>query len=233
MSETGDGPGTKSARRGRPGYGRSQVLDVAVELFNEQGYDATSVADLAERLGLTKSALYHHFDSKEQLLSIALETALSGLERVLADALAQDATASDRLNHVVLGAIHVLTHELPSVTLLLRLRGNSDVELAALARRRVFDQRVTALVVAAQEEGLVREDLDAAVATRLIFGMINSVVEWYRPDGAVDAEALGHDILAVVLDGLSRRSSVPATSPSGGYTPAPAIMNRTRPGGAQ
>ena len=55
-------------RRGRPGYDRDQVLAIAVALFNEQGYDATSVADLAMRLGLTKSALYHHFDSKEQLL---------------------------------------------------------------------------------------------------------------------------------------------------------------------
>ena len=49
------------ARRGRPGYDRDGILAVAVQLFNEQGYDATSVSDLARRLGLAKSALYHHF----------------------------------------------------------------------------------------------------------------------------------------------------------------------------
>ena len=51
----------------------------------------------------------------------------------------------------------------------------------------------------------MRADLDAAVATRLIFGMINSLVEWYRPDGAVDPALLGREVLAVALDGLRPR----------------------------
>ncbi|MBB4141390.1 TetR/AcrR family transcriptional regulator [Microbacterium invictum] len=197
--------GETTARRGRPGYDRDQVLAVAVQLFNEQGYDATSVADLASRLGLTKSALYHHFSSKEELLAIALETALSGLEAVLDRALAVEAPASDRLTAVISGAVGVLTDELAPVTLLLRLRGNSAVETAALERRRVFDQQVTALVRAAQDEGRIRTDVDAGVATRLIFGMINSVVEWYRPDGRVDPDLLAQDVLRVALDGLHPR----------------------------
>jgi len=196
---------TAAARRGRPGYDRRQVLDVAVALFNEQGYDATSVAALAERLGLSKSALYHHFASKEQLLAIALETALSRLEAALDEALAREASAADRLEHVIRGAVAALTAELPSVTLLLRLRGNSPVEVAALERRRHFDQRVTGLVRNAQAEGRIRTDIDAGVATRLIFGMVNSVVEWYRPDGPVDPALLAEDVLAVALDGLRPR----------------------------
>ncbi len=190
------------ARRGRPGYDRDRVLEVAVQLFNEQGYDATSVADLAQRLGLTKSALYHHFASKEELLSVALDQALGGLEAVLAEPAAQRGAALDRLRHVIRSATDVLVSQLPSVTLLLRVRGNSPVEQSALERRRLFDQRVTRLVAEAQREGDVRSDVDAAVVSRLIFGMINSVVEWYRPGGPVDGDRLGHDILTVALDGL-------------------------------
>ncbi|KAA9132328.1 TetR/AcrR family transcriptional regulator [Microbacterium caowuchunii] len=189
-------------RRGRPGYDRDRVLEVAVQLFNEQGYDATSVADLAQRLGLTKSALYHHFASKEELLSVALDQALGGLEAVLAEPAAQRGAALDRLRHVIRSATDVLVSQLPSVTLLLRVRGNSPVEQSALERRRLFDQRVTRLVAEAQREGDVRSDVDAAVVSRLIFGMINSVVEWYRPGGPVDGDRLGHDILTVALDGL-------------------------------
>ncbi|HET8926748.1 MAG TPA: TetR/AcrR family transcriptional regulator [Microbacterium sp.] len=189
-------------RRGRPGYDRAQVLEVAVQLFNEQGYDATSVADVAGRLGLTKSALYHHFASKQELLRLALDAALDALEQVLESALAEPGTASDHLRAVVRGAVAVLTERQPYVTLLLRVRGNTAVEQEALRRRRVFDQRVTALVRAAQEEGLVRADIDAAVATRLVFGMVNSLVEWYRPDGPVDPDELARDVLTVVLDGL-------------------------------
>lgn len=190
------------ARRGRPGYDRDRVLEIAVQLFNEQGYDATSVADLAERLGLTKSALYHHFASKEQVLAVALDQALGSLEAVLDDPRAQEGSALDRLRSVIRGATDVLVAQLPSVTLLLRVRGNSPVEQSALERRRLFDQRVTRLVAEAQREGDVRADVDAAVVARLIFGMINSVVEWYRPGGPVDGDRLGHDILTVALDGL-------------------------------
>lgn len=190
------------ARRGRPGYDRDGILAVAVQLFNEQGYDATSVSDLARRLGLAKSALYHHFSSKEELLSVALEAALGGLEAVLDDPRAGEGAASDRLRFVLTGATDVLVAQLPAVTLLLRVRGNGAVEQAALERRRVFDHRVTALVAAAQAEGDVRDDVDAAVAARLLFGMINSVVEWYRPGGAVDGDRLGADIVRIALDGL-------------------------------
>lgn len=192
-----------SARRGRPGYDREQILEVAVQVFIEQGYDATSVAALAVRLGLSKSALYHHFASKEQLLEVALEEALGGLESAFANA--GGGAARDQLERVLHDAVLVLVDKLAYVTLLLRVRGNSDVERAALERRRAFDRRVTALVRAAQAEGSVRADIDPSVATRLLFGMVNSIVEWYRPSGGEGAAELARDVLAVALDGLGRR----------------------------
>ncbi|MFJ2368839.1 TetR/AcrR family transcriptional regulator [Microbacterium sp. NPDC087665] len=194
---------SESARRGRPGYDRRGLLDAAVAVFNESGYDATSVAALAARLGLSKAALYHHFSSKEEILETALGEALDGLEGVLT---ATDAVRpGDRLAAVLQGAVGVLVAHLPSVTLLLRVRGNSEVERRALERRRAFDQAVTAIVRAAQHEGAVRADVDASVATRLLFGMVNSLVEWYRPGGPEDAEALARDVLTVALDGLRTR----------------------------
>ncbi len=194
---------TDAVKRGRPGYDRRGLLDAAVAAFNESGYDATSVAALATRLGLSKAALYHHFASKEEILETALGEALDGLEGVLRDAAAP--AAGDRLAEVLQGAVRVLVDELPAVTLLLRVRGNSEVERRALDRRRAFDQDVAAIVQAAQSEGAVRDDVDAAVATRLLFGMVNSLVEWYRPTGPEGAEALARDVLTVALDGLRTR----------------------------
>lgn len=198
----------KGARRGRPGHDREHVLRTAVALFNEQGYEATSVADLAQRLGVTKSALYHHIDSKEQILEGALEEALGGLEAAV-DVALERPTASERLTEVIRGAVLVLTSKQPEVTLLLRLRGNSPIETAALERRRTFDHRVTELMRQAQRESLVRTDVDAGTATRLVFGMINSLVEWYRPDGRIDPELLADEVLAVAMNGL--RTAGPAT----------------------
>jgi hypothetical protein len=113
--------------------------------------------------------------------------------------------ASERLGAVLQGAVRVLAAHLPAVTLLLRARGNSEIERRALERRRAFDQEVTRIVRAAQDEGAVRSDVDASVASRLLFGMVNSLVEWYRPGGSEDADALARDVLTVALDGLRTR----------------------------
>jgi AcrR family transcriptional regulator len=194
-------------RRGRPGYDQQGILDVAVAAFNQYGYDATSMGVLADRLGLSKSAIYHHFASKDEILERALDVALSGLEGVLNEADAARGRAADRLDQVLRGAVHVLVDKLPYVTLLLRVRGNTEVERRALARRRAFDKRVTALVSEAQSEGSLRSDIDVRIVERLLFGMINSIVEWYRPGGKEDADRLADDVVAVALDGLRMPTS--------------------------
>lgn len=203
MSSSEDaGVSVPAVRRGRPGYDQRQILEIAVQVFIEHGYDATSVSSLAERLGLSKSALYHHYASKERLLELALDEAMGSLEAVLHEPGAAVGPAGDRLEHVLRGAVRVLVDKLAFVTLLLRVRGNSDVERSALERRRAFDDQVTVLVRAAQAEGSVRADIGASVATRLLFGMVNSIVEWYRPTGPEGAAELADDVLAVALDGL-------------------------------
>jgi AcrR family transcriptional regulator len=194
-------------RRGRPGYDQQGILDVAVAAFNQYGYDATSMGVLADRLGLSKSAIYHHFASKDEILERALDVALSGLEGVLNEADATGGRAADRLDQVLRGAVHVLVDKLPYVTLLLRVRGNTEVERRALSRRRAFDKRVTALVSDAQSEGSLRSDIDVRIVERLLFGMINSIVEWYRPGGKEDADRLADDVVAVALDGLRMPTS--------------------------
>jgi AcrR family transcriptional regulator len=190
------------ARRGRPGYDQQGILEVAVTAFNEFGYDATSMGVLADRLGLSKSAIYHHFASKDEILERALDQALGSLEGVLDEPGASEGSAADRLDHVLRGAVHVLVDRLPYVTLLLRVRGNTEIERTALTRRRAFDRRVMALVEAAQAEGSLRTDIDGRIVERLLFGMINSIVEWYRPGGREDAARLADDVIAVALDGL-------------------------------
>src|SRR5690606_31628914 len=108
VSDTAERP---AVRRGRPGYDRPTMLAMAVQVFNEQGYDATSVSDLAARFGLTKSALYHHFASKEELLEIALDQALGALEAVLDEPGAREGAAVDRLGGAVRGAVRVLVEQ--------------------------------------------------------------------------------------------------------------------------
>jgi AcrR family transcriptional regulator len=197
-------------RAGRPGHDQQSVLTIAVETFNEFGYEATSMGTLAERLGTSKSAIYHHFPSKEEVLNRALDYALGALEAILNDPRATDGPAAERLKFVVGEAVRVLCERLPYVTLLLRLRGNTAIEREALDRRRAFNGAMAQLVEAASSEGTLRTDVDPRTITRLLFGMINSIVEWYRPGGPMTPAKLAADVLAVAFDGI--RSPVNADS---------------------
>ena len=194
-----------SGRRGRPGHEQSDVLRVAVDLFNRQGYDATSVGDVARELGLTKSAIYHHVPSKEHLLQSAIDEALDALTAALDVVSATEGLdAEQRLRAAVRSSVTVLAAHLPAVTLLLRVHGNTPVEKAALARRRGIDERLADMVRDAVDEGVLRADLDPLVISRLVFGMVNSLVEWVRPD--VDAEALADAVAVLAFDGLTHGS---------------------------
>jgi AcrR family transcriptional regulator len=191
-------------RRGRPGYDLASVLAVAVEIFNERGYDGTSMRDLADRLGIAKSAIYHHVAGKEELLRLALDRALAGLSAVTDRARVLPAPAIERLEYLVRGSVEVLEAELPYVTLLLRVRGNTEVERAALEKRRAFDRFVAELVAQAVIDGDIRP-VDPMITARLLFGLVNSVVEWYRPALRTDTRSLADAICAMSLDGLRTR----------------------------
>ena len=189
-------------KRTRVTHDQESILLVAVDVFNRHGYEATSMGVLAENLGITKSAIYHHVPSKEYLLQLALDKALGGLESILDEGGATDGAADARLEFVLRSAVAVLTDRLPYVTLLLRLRGNTEIERNALERRRAFDRAVAALVDEARADGTLRSDIDARTTTRLLFGMINSIVEWFHPGGPLTAEKLADDVVKVAFGGL-------------------------------
>ena len=204
--------GQVQRRRGRPGYDLESVLRAAVEVFNERGYDGASMEDLSRRLGIAKSGIYHHVSGKEELLRMALDRALDGLWDAAERARSMDAPAIERLEALVRGAVAVLQSQLPYVTLLLRVRGNTDVERAALARRRSFDALVASLVAEAERDGDIRADIDPRLTARLLFGTVNSIVEWYRPAAAAGSTGAGPGsvsladaVCAISFDGLRVR----------------------------
>lgn len=196
-------PQTPDERRGP--HTVASLLEVATATFNDRGYDGTSMEDLARAAGITKSSIYHHVKGKQALLEMALDRALASLFAVLDEDAATEGSAHDRLVHVVRRSVEVLDAELPSVTLLLRVRGNSEVERDALARRREFDRRVAELVREATREGTLRADLDPGLVARLLFGTVNSLVEWYDPARGQTTAQVRDALVELTFRGLEPR----------------------------
>jgi AcrR family transcriptional regulator len=186
----------------RPRYDLDAVLAVAVRVFTERGYDGTSMEHISRASGLSKSSLYHHIESKEQLLRLGLDRAVGPMLALLRDPEATTGPAIDRLAYVVRAMVRLLARELPAVTLLLRVHGNTATERWALDQRRAFDRKVAGLVRQAIAEGDVRAEVDARTTARLVFGTVNSLVQWYRPRSAAETERLADEILGMVFDGI-------------------------------
>ena len=136
-------PGAAARRSRAPArYTKEGLLDLVVAVFNERGYEAASMEDLAKASGFTKSTFYHHVSGKEELLRMAVNRALDALSAALDETLGADGTPVEQLEDAIRRTTAVLLAELPYVTLLLRVRGNTEIEREALTRRRAIDARL-------------------------------------------------------------------------------------------
>ncbi len=198
--------GRPSARERKP-YNLDALLDVAVRVFLERGYDGSSLDQVARAAGITKASIYYHARGKEDLLLRGVGRAFDALFAVVTEAPNQSASALVRLKHVIRGTIEIAIAKQPEVALLLRVRGNTRAERRILQRRRELDHMISTMLGQAQEEGGLRRDVDPRMATRLLFGMINSITEWYRPEGAMHAAEIAETLFKIAFEGLERRKA--------------------------
>ena len=189
----------------RPVYNLDLLLDVAVRVFTERGYDGTSFTHLSQASGLSKSSIFHHIDSKEQLLRLGLERALEPLMASIDEEAARTGPAIERLTWLVRRNLEIMAERLPYVQLLLNVHGNTDTERWALEQRRAYDKFIAGVVQDAIAEGDVRADIDARTTARLLIGMSNSVREWYRPTRHTKPAELADQVCSIVLDGIRVR----------------------------
>ena len=187
-----------SARRG-------ELTRIAARLFAERGYQGTSLADLAAELGVQKPSLYHHIDSKEDLLweiaqegATAFHAALDGVPA---------ASAPERIRLALRAHLAVVAGQLDIATVFVRewryLEGERQARF--LAERRRYEDRIRDLFREGVERGDLRTDLDLATAGLLFLSAGNWAYAWLRP--GVDTDGLADRIYAALLDGMRGYSS--------------------------
>jgi AcrR family transcriptional regulator len=193
--------GRPSAKERKP-YDLDAIVDVAVQVFLQRGYDGASLDQVAEAAGITKASIYYHAEGKEALLARGAGRALEALFAVLEEPAAKEGREIDRLKYVVRRTIEITVNRLPEVALLLRVRGNTETERWILEQRRRFDRLVAAMVNEAQTKGEIRVDIEAGLITRLLFGMLNSITEWYRPGGGLSVDDVIAAATRIAFKGL-------------------------------
>jgi len=179
-------------------------MDAAIDVFWRKGYAGTSMQELADEVGVLKGSLYHYISSKEDLLFRIFEGSHREASQIM-DAVAQlDAPPLERLGEYINRFVVFYVTHVERVGLYLRewrflppVRGESLKE-----HRRAYDRFVIDLIREAQDAGEVSPDVDPRTAAFFILGAVNSISDWYRPDGPEPPEAIARRYADLALAAL-------------------------------
>jgi AcrR family transcriptional regulator len=183
------------------------VLDAAVELFAERGYDGTSVAEVITRARVAKGGFYHHFASKEALLyevyGDLITRQLAAMEEILARADDPATTLRALIFDLVDSTAASSARALVFWRELHRL-GDERTTAYRVARRRYHDA-VIKLLRQGQRDGAFVAVASPETVTFTIFGVINELPLWYRPHGRKRPAEIAGELADFVLAGLGVR----------------------------
>jgi TetR/AcrR family transcriptional regulator, cholesterol catabolism regulator len=187
---------------------REELTRTAARLFAERGYHGTSLADLAEALGIQKASLYHHIASKEDLLWEVAGNGAAAFHAAL-DGVPEDAPATEKIRIALRGHLRVVAEQLDAATVFTRewraLEGDRRAEF--IAERRRYEERIRALFREGVEDGQLRTDLDVGTAALLFLSAANWAYTWLRPGG--DTNSLADRFFAVLFDGMRGYATPP------------------------
>lgn len=186
---------------------RARILEVAAQLFMEQGFAATSVREIGERAAVGQSSLYHHVQSKGQLLYQLHQ----GFSKELLDRLTTVIDSTSSPTEQLRGLIHVVLSVVEShqaeVTVFLR-EGHALPEGSRQEIQRERDQvdaLVDKMISDGIEAGELRHDLDVRLTRLGILGMCNWTYQWYKPGGEQSSTEIADFFANLVINGLAAK----------------------------
>lgn len=191
------------ARAGRSPMAE-RIIASAVELFAEQGFDATTVQQVVDRAQVTKGALYHYFDSKDDLLYAIYQSLIGTQNAALDEIAALGLGAADTVRAVLVNVVRTTVERLSEAKVFFREAHKLDAERHAAFRadRRRYHDGVRLIVAAGQASGEFSRVVPADTVVQIAMGVVNQLPVWYRPGGAKSPEELGNEIADFVLAAL-------------------------------
>lgn len=189
----------KPRKRGRPGYSRADIIRAAEQEFLEHGYAETSVQQISRRLGITKSAIYHHVSSKEQLVELVAGRASDICESIVRFAQEDEDEPIELLKNAVWELTIALCEDPGALRLTLRAHPGDESSQPLRRVRETFTDSLRAMVDACHADGSLHTTPTAAAATDLILTSCATLAQYYRGGDAEDAADVA---LSFVFQGL-------------------------------
>jgi AcrR family transcriptional regulator len=191
-----------SNRRRDPATKREAVLKTAAQLFLEKSYGRTSLNDVAERLKITKPALYHYFRNKEEILLECYRLGTGMIEEILNDIASHCGNGLEKVEAFIYSYANVMTVNFGRCVMRL---DDADLSSGALAEVRGYKRKIDRRLRSFIQEGIADGSItpcDAKIAAFSIAGALNWICHWYEPEGALPAEEIASQFARTLTRGL-------------------------------
>ncbi|WP_327090013.1 TetR/AcrR family transcriptional regulator [Nonomuraea sp. NBC_01738] len=183
---------------------RGRLLAEATRLFADRGFEGTSVQEIVTAAGVTKGAMYHYFDSKDDLLheiyARVLRMQMSRLTQI-ADA---DAPVAERLHRAAADVVETTTANLDDSKIFFRSMHllAPETRKTVRAERRRYHERFRDLVTEGQRAGVFRSDVQAEIVVDFFFGSVHHLGTWFHVDGSLSGGEVGEQFADLLLASL-------------------------------
>ncbi len=186
----------------------AEVYRTAAQIILRKGYDATSINDIANALGMTKAGLYHYINGKKELLFDIMNFGLDELDEEVATPACSIADPSARLCFIIASHAQLVTKGQGAITILVdEITALPPAQNRMITRRkREYFNHLRDLLNELKAAGKLN-DVDTTVATFSLLGMVNWLSRWFRQDGDLTQEQVAEQIVKIALNGLLRPES--------------------------
>jgi AcrR family transcriptional regulator len=184
---------------------RRDILHTAARLFQERGYEATSMQDVASALDVSKGALYHHFQSKDEILFEIMNHGLDVFDEEVLNVVRPIPDPVERLRACIARHIGmVLRGRDREITVILHENRTLPSRLRKLinVRKKNYILFLEETIAAVQKQMATKNDISARAAAFALLGMINWIYQWYKPEGALQANSLIPQFTELFMGGI-------------------------------
>jgi AcrR family transcriptional regulator len=184
---------------------REAVLWMAAQSFNEKGFHATSLDEVAARLNVTKPTLYYYFKNKEEILFECVRIGLEMVDEAADNVARRGGTGVEQLLAVMRKYSEIVTMDFGMC--LIRV-GEDPLHPAGRRKLRQLKARIDRRFRTLIKQGIAEGDLapcDAKIAAFTVAGALSWIARWYRPDGPLRPDDIAEQCIAILIGGLARR----------------------------
>jgi AcrR family transcriptional regulator len=185
---------------------KEQVIRRAAELFREKGYVASSMRDLAQKMGIEAASLYSHIRSKEEILQNLCFDMATEFRKSLEEVEKQKIGASEKLRKGIIGHVQVMARDLTaSAVFMNEHRHLSQPYLRDFLLLRInYINRFKAIIEDGMKSGEFKSDIDKKLAVMTLFSSLNWMPQWYDPHSTIEPVELGLQLADMLVNGLKK-----------------------------